>query len=670
MKNLVRKTWAKIAVAALCFIFLLSLIAETVCVCYLYSANAYSKTKEKYLEDMYRPVAYGYAIVTLYNMRSESSGQLFAKAENYLRHYTFPKAESLVPFYGTSGSPCGIEIKLWTTTDDGVRVPEELLANEKDGELLYSGVLSVWQDRAIFETGTEAAGGDPILTVSVDLYDTPRTGDMISVLLRLGEAAWRLRYAVFFFALVSLAAVILCFVFLCCAAGRTEKDDGIHLSFLSRIPLDLSAILICFIIAGLSYLCLLTLDSDPMLIWPLGVTVSVVSVIVCLAIAEWVPVSLAARIKAGKWWRNTLTYMILYLMLRAVRAVFGLAAKLFRRLPFIWRSVVAVLAFVLLEAIFIGVGSIALLILFDIALICGAVWYAISVAKLRSSAEKMAAGVIGAVPDTTFMPYELKCLGTDLGNISRGLSRAVDARMKSERMKTELITNVSHDIKTPLTSIVNYVDLLGREELDGKAAEYVEVLSRQSQRMKKLIDDLVEASKAATGNIEAKKEPLDLAVMASQTAGEYAERLAAKDLKLVLSGTDTPALVTADGRLVWRIWDNLLGNICKYAMPGTRVYLSVEHRGDKIATVFRNISEQPLEKTGAELTERFVRGDNSRSGEGSGLGLSIASGLAAAMGGSLSVTADGDLFKAEVVFPGAGDAGTGPEPHATTADGK
>ena len=188
--------------------------------------------------------------------------------------------------------------------------------------------------------------------------------------------------------------------------------------------------------------------------------------------------------------------------------------------------------------------------------------------------------------------------------------------------------------------------------------------------MKKLIDDLVEASKAATGNIEAKKEPLDLAVMASQTAGEYAERLAAKDLKLVLSGTDTPALVMADGRLVWRIWDNLLGNICKYAMPGTRVYLSVEHRGDKIATVFRNISEQPLEKTGAELTERFVRGDNSRSGEGSGLGLSIASGLAAAMGGSLSVTADGDLFKAEVVFPGAGDAGTGPEPHATTADGK
>lgn len=266
MKNLVRKTWAKIAVAALCFIFLLSLIAETVCVCYLYSANAYSKTKEKYLEDMYRPMAYGYAIVTLYNMRSESSGQLFAKAENYLRHYTFPKAGDLVPFYGTSGSPCGIEIKLWTTTDDGVRVPEELLANEKDGEPLYSGVLSVWQDRAIFETGTEAAGGDPILTVSVDLYDTPRTGDMISVLLRLGEAAWRLRYAVFFFALVSLAAVILCFVFLCCAAGRTEKDDGIHLSFLSRIPLDLSAILICFIIAGLSYLCLLTLDSDPMLI--------------------------------------------------------------------------------------------------------------------------------------------------------------------------------------------------------------------------------------------------------------------------------------------------------------------------------------------------------------------------------------------------------------------
>ena len=307
-----------------------------------------------------------------------------------------------------------------------------------------------------------------------------------------------------------------------------------------------------------------------------------------------------------------------------------------------------------------------LLIPLDLALIAAGVWYAASVVRLKNSASRMAAGALGIQTDTKHMPYELKCLGDELGSMGKGLSRALDEKMKSERLKTELITNVSHDIKTPLTSIVNYVELLEREELSGQAAEYVSVLARQSSRMKKLIDDLVEASKASTGNIETHPEPLDLSVMAGQTDGEYAARLAERDLKLVVTGADKPAMVRADSRLVWRIWDNLLGNICKYAMPGTRVYIALERRGQTVATVFRNISEQPLEKSGDELTERFVRGDNSRSGEGSGLGLSIAAGLAAVQGGSLSVTADGDLLKVEVLLPAINEEpATVPVPTAT-----
>lgn len=383
-------------------------------------------------------------------------------------------------------------------------------------------------------------------------------------------------------------------------------------------------------------------------------------------IIEWIPVSVAARIKAGKWWENTLIFMILRLLWSIIRGIYRICASVWRKMPYIWRTVIFVFSFVLANAISALCGAYVLLIPLDLALIAAVVWYAASVVRLKNSASRMAAGALGIQTDTKHMPYELKCLGDELGSMGKGLSRALDEKMKSERLKTELITNVSHDIKTPLTSIVNYVELLEREELSGQAAEYVSVLARQSSRMKKLIDDLVEASKASTGNIETHPEPLDLSVMAGQTDGEYAARLAERDLRLVVTGADKPAMVRADGRLVWRIWDNLLGNICKYAMPGTRVYIALEHRGQTVATVFRNISEQPLEKSGDELTERFVRGDNSRSGEGSGLGLSIAAGLAAVQGGSLSVTADGDLFKVEVLLPAINEEpATVPVPTAT-----
>ena len=193
------------------------------------------------------------------------------------------------------------------------------------------------------------------------------------------------------------------------------------------------------------------------------------------------------------------------------------------------------------------------------------------------------------------------------------MSRAVDARMKSERMKTELITNVSHDIKTPLTSIINYTDLIARQPSENEQTrEYAEVLLRQSERLKKLLEDLVEASRAASGSMEILLAPCEVGVLLSQAIGEYEPRLAAQRLELVLSQPEEPVRILADGRRMWRVFDNLLGNICKYAMPGTRVYLDVTRAGGEVTIAFKNTSRDRLNITADELMERFVRGDASR----------------------------------------------------------
>ena len=231
------------------------------------------------------------------------------------------------------------------------------------------------------------------------------------------------------------------------------------------------------------------------------------------------------------------------------------------------------------------------------------------------------------------------------------MSRAVDERMKSERLKTELITNVSHDIKTPLTSIINYVDLLSKEELyNDKAAEYLEVLNRQSSKLKKLIEDLVEASKASSGNMSVDSQQLEAGVFVTQTVGEFEEKLKAAGLELIVSKPEETVYIMADGRHVWRVIDNLMNNICKYAQPGSRVYVNLDATNIHVSITFRNISKFPLNINGEELMERFVRGDKSRNTEGHGLGLSIAQSLMKLNSGDMKIIVDGDLFKVILAF--------------------
>ena len=253
--------------------------------------------------------------------------------------------------------------------------------------------------------------------------------------------------------------------------------------------------------------------------------------------------------------------------------------------------------------------------------------------------------------------------GTEI--LSQTLDQAVADRMKSERFQTQLITNVSHDIKTPLTSIISYVDLLSKESLDNeKAVEYVAVLSRQSARLKKLIQDLIDASKASSGNIPLHMQPVNSSVILSQAAGEYNERLSAAGIELqTFVQASTPegdpdaandlhgVYIQADPQQLWRVFNNLLSNISKYAQHSTRAYVDLEEQNGTVRFIFRNISADPLHVSAEELMERFVQGDTSRNTEGSGLGLSIAKSLTELMGGSFSIVVDGDLFKAIVEFP-------------------
>ncbi len=462
------------------------------------------------------------------------------------------------------------------------------------------------------------------------------------------------RYELIGAAVASFLLAVLLFVFLMAAAGHHDASGEVKAGFVEKIPADLLWLI------GVGGVCLLALVigntfSDNYLV------ASLVTTALCLLgaglLALLCLMSTAVRLKLGTFLSSCLIWRFLRWCWKWIKAACRAFGKLLRGLPLVWKwiplFIVLMIADLLLTASFRRDGDmLAFVKLMQWALLGAAILYLVlAFRRLRVGAKAIAAGEEKVVIDEKYLIGDLKDHAKDLNHIRDGLSRAVDERMKSERLRTELITNVSHDIKTPLTSIINYVDLLAREEPENeKTKEYVEVLQRQSARLKKLTDDLVEASKASTGNLPVAAEKLELGVLLDQTAGEYGERLAAKSLDLRVTKPEEPMYVQADPRHLWRILDNLMNNILKYAQPGTRVYLNLEREGGKAALSFRNISAQPLNVRPEELTERFVRGDSARSTEGSGLGLAIAASLAKLQGIDLDLSVDGDLFKVILRF--------------------
>jgi len=503
------------------------------------------------------------------------------------------------------------------------------------------------------------------LTVETYLAPALQADDAFSFFKPVYDTLLSLRYIVLIGAFASLLLMAVSYVYLLSAAGHRVGEDGIHLTWVDRIPTDLFLAAIGIAIAFIAWCCLVVWElfrvTDGRIIstflLPLVLDVFGVTAISLLFLLG--SMSAAARIKAKRFIKGSLVYLVLRFVFRVCKKCFDAVRVVLQNLPTVWKAVLCIVLYVVSIIATVDEGGFWAVIwmLATVLLALRLCHFLIGFDRLKKGAKAIADGDLAAKIDTRFMAHDQREMANDLKNIGGGIQKAVDARMKSERMKTDLITNVSHDLKTPLTSIVNYVDLLKKEELHNETADgYVLVLDRQAQKLKKLTEDIVEASKASSGALNVHLASVDLNELLRQCSAEYAERFACAHLTAVLRLPETPIIAMADGRLLWRVFDNLLGNAVKYAMPETRVYLDAAIDGAEAVITLRNISREPLEQTGDELMERFVRGDASRHAEGSGLGLSIAASLVSLQNGTLTVTPDGDLFRADIRLPLDGDA--------------
>ncbi len=478
--------------------------------------------------------------------------------------------------------------------------------------------------------------------------------------------------------LVGAVGTLACLVFVFVSAGRRKGSEGASLNVADRLPLDLYAAICWAAVFGLLLAVVAVADTMIDNTWPFLVTRNGVMFVVTVAICAYTGIlialapflSFATRLKVGGgiWWRNTLICWVCRLCWRVIKWCCGLVKRFFGWIWYMLRKIPVVpgaaliafivifvnfLLFVWMRGSYYSTAPVFFMFLFDLVIFVAICFGAWQMKSLKAAGERMARGEIDEKIDTQHMYWEFKHHAENLNSIGDGMAAAVEQRMKSERLKTELITNVSHDIKTPLTSIVNYVDLLQKPHTPEQESEYLEVLDRQSKRLKKLTEDLVEASKASTGNMNVNIVRTNTREIIEQSLAEYGRRMEQGNLTVIVNIPDEPPHAMADGRLLWRVLDNLFNNVVKYALPGTRVYITSELDGGEAVISVKNISRDPLNISAEELMERFVRGDASRHTEGSGLGLNIAQSLVNLMHGKFSLSVDGDLFKAEIRLPKA-----------------
>ena len=515
---------------------------------------------------------------------------------------------------------------------------------------------------------------------------------------------------------ICIAVFALCVVHLCCSAGRTRRDNNVRAGGLNRIPLDLYLMGGGFGITGLLAAAFygseyFARNDEQLAIIFCGAC----AYFACLLLVAFF-FAFVAQIKTpgGYWWRNTLCGRCLRLLVHCgqelnslgkkcwtdgrpaagsffrwlkrtcvalwifakqaaiwlrdtgKRLLFwfgsmagkwfqwtaGKLARFFGMLPITWQFLTTGFSLVVLLYAMMRTYKVGYILL-GFGIFFATILYAASAfAILLENAKKMSKGDLDTKVDDRMLIGGFREFAERLNDLADVAVVAAQKQLKSERMKTELITNVSHDIKTPLTSIINYVDLLQKPHTQEQQTQYLDVLERQSQRLKKLIDDLMEMSKASTGNMAVDIETVDAAEAVNQALGEFADKLERAQLTPVFRQPEEQVFMMADGRLVWRVMSNLLGNAVKYALPGTRIYLDLLEMDGKVIISMKNISREELNVHADELMERFVRGDTSRNTEGSGLGLNIAQSLMELQKGQLQILVDGDLFKVTLIFPG------------------
>ena len=450
---------------------------------------------------------------------------------------------------------------------------------------------------------------------------------------------------------LSLLALLISFIYLSIVAGKRDDSGQVHLNLFDRIPTEILLLLAVVEIVAFVWVMIKTFyqyadrGGNTMIVLAGGVAFFGMAFLLAFYL------SFVRRIRAGVLWSGS----ILGWFFRGIGLLF--TSRKSQTKMVIWFGLHLVACMLLLtmiaasynqNLIFLGVAMFSVLCGLEAVLI---IREGVQRNKVLEGIGKIASGDLEyKIAEEELRGDNLK-LAQAVNTIGEGLCHAVDASMKNERLQADLITNVSHDIKTPLTSIINYVDLLKREKLDNQRAQsYIAVLESKSQRLKQLAEDLVEASRISSGNIELEMERINLVELVHQTEGEFAERFEARGLQVISNLPRESVVILAAGRRIWRVLENLYNNVAKYAMEHTRVYVDMQADGAQVLFSIKNISENALNIPAEELTERFIRGDISRSTEGSGLGLSIAKNLMTMMGGSFRIYLDGDLFKVMIGF--------------------
>lgn len=490
--------------------------------------------------------------------------------------------------------------------------------------------------------------GDVVVKATVNVYANTEALTQFSAFDRqIVHLVISSRYIIYPIGILSVIAAIAAFVALMCVTGKKPGSEEIALGPVGRIPFDL-------LVAGFIFVSSVGVFIAGSAPGRFEIIFGILLIFLVMNMILGLCVTFAARVKLHTLIKGLLIYKIIML----IGKFFKLIIKGILSIPLIWRTILIFGGISFFEIIVMAASGfesdvISIGWFFEKLLLGPAILYiALMLRKLKIAGDKLASGDITYRASTKGLWGDFKKHAVNLNAVSDSVTIAVEERLKSERMKTELITNVSHDIKTPLTSIINYASLMGTTDpSDPKMSEYSEVVVRQSEKLKRLIEDLVEASKASTGNLEIVPAPLDCCTFVSQTAGEYKEKIENAGLTLVTNAPEEPVMIMADGRRMMRIYDNLMNNICKYSQPGTRVYLTLEVINGVAVTTFKNTSCAELNISADELVERFVRGDQSRNTEGNGLGLSIAKSMTELQGGKFNIDIDGDLFKVTLSFP-------------------
>lgn len=482
-------------------------------------------------------------------------------------------------------------------------------------------------------------GIDTELSAEDDIYEASREYEQLHPWIKI----------CIFCGLVSLMGWIISLVYLTLATGRRTEEEKIHLNPIDKIKTEILVAAFIFMMVELVIL-ITKVNSEEWAVYGIIVASGTVSLVIDGLFLIFY-LSMVRRMKAEMLWETSVACWLE----RGIRKVFA-RQKTTVRVLLLFAGHMAV-CFVLAVGAFYyqSMTALVVLLLFSAGECYMILRKAVEQYQIRKGVEKIRDGALSGKIDIEQLHGEEKSLAEAINNIGEGLLHAVDDSTKNERMKADLITNVSHDIKTPLTSIINYVNLMKLEKIDNERVQgYIQILDEKSQRLRQLTADLVEASKISSGNVKLDMQVIDLVELVYQTSGEFNEKFEQKELTIVTKLPKTAVLIRADGRQLYRVIENLYNNVAKYALEKTRVYVDIAYVEEKVVFSIKNVSEHSLARENSnagDLTERFIRGDSSRTTEGSGLGLSIAKSLTVLMGGVFDIKVDGDLFKASITFP-------------------